>query len=609
MEPIYNAGGHERSRLSGKTPAALLTLVLVAAGAGAGAAAWTAVATGGASAPVLRAVTTWPTSRVGATAGASVPLPSGVQAGDLLLAQVSDQGPATQVMSPPSGWSPVPGGQNPTTATSDTSQLTTFYFYRLASAADAGSTATWSWGAEWPGSAIVADYSAVDPTQPFDGANVDSGTSRTARNGGVSTTAGGDTVTSWVASTAGRAFSLAAGPGQLEADETFQDRSAEWDAVQSTAGATGPYSWTMPRGSVQWVTGVIALRPVPAQQAPVITSAASTTFTIGEGSSFKVAASGLPVPALSEAGSLPAGVAFDGATGELGGTPAAGTAGAYRLTFTASNGVQPDAVQSFVLNVTASIGPTTSEHFSPNGNFDANGTYLPGVDGFNLADVSSSGMLPYLPSGVRALVYVGLCDGADANFIATVQPYVGQPSVFGFYLMDEPDPTGQYGPICTAANLKAESDWIHMNDPGAKTFIIMMNLSSSQSPNFSNGYNPGNTDLDLFGIDPYPCRTELSGCSYSMITKYVAAAEADGVPQGDIVPVFQAFGGGTWVDDGGGSYQLPTAAQEYAILSTWETVVPAPVFDYAYSWGSQRSDQSLAGSPSLQQVFATLNSQ
>ena len=73
------------------------------------------------------------------------------------------------------------------------------------------------------------------------------------------------------------------------------------------------------------------------------------------------------------------------------------------------------------------------------------------------------------------------------------------------------------------------------------------------------------------------------------------------------MPVYQAFGGGTWVDDGGGSYQLPTAAQEAHILSTWASLVPTPVFDYAYSWGSQRSDQSLNASSALQQVLLAHN--
>ena len=60
---------------------------------------------------------------------------------------------------------------------------------------------------------------------------------------------------------------------------------------------------------------------------------------VGNAGSFIVTASGFPAPALSESGTLPAGVTFNASTGVLSGTPAAGTDGTYNLTFTASNGV------------------------------------------------------------------------------------------------------------------------------------------------------------------------------------------------------------------------------------------------------------------------------
>jgi hypothetical protein len=249
-------------------------------------------------------------------------------------------------------------------------------------------------------------------------------------------------------------------------------------------------------------------------------------------------------------------------------------------------------------------GPRTSEHYTANGNFSGS-TYLPGTDGFNLADVGSNAQAAGLPAGVKGLAWVGSCDGATSAFDATIQGYVGDPQVFGFYLMDEPDPSS-----CPAANLKAESDFIHAEDPGTYTFIIEEDLSSSNHPTYQGGYNPANSDIDLYGLDPYPCRSENPAsepCAYSWLGLAVGAAESAGIPLADIVPVYQAFGGGTWVDDGGGSYQLPTAAQESEILSTWATVVPSPVFDYAYSWGSQHSDQPLSGSPALQQVILAHN--
>lgn len=242
-------------------------------------------------------------------------------------------------------------------------------------------------------------------------------------------------------------------------------------------------------------------------------------------------------------------------------------------------------------------------HLAANGNFDANGTYLPGKIGFNLADVSSVAALDSLPPGVKGLAWVGHCNGVDTEFLETVRPYLGHERLFGFNLMDDPDPTGRYAPACAADKLKAESDWIHANMASAKTFIVLMNLGSSRAPSFAGSYNPVNSHIDLFGISPYPCRTELPRCDFEMIGRFVAAAEAAGIARNAIVPVYQSFGGGSWVDDGGGRYRLPTAAEEQEIMARWDALVPHPAFDYAYSWGTQRGDSALEGSLELQTVF------
>lgn len=213
------------------------------------------------------------------------------------------------------------------------------------------------------------------------------------------------------------------------------------------------------------------------------------------------------------------------------------------------------------------------------------------------------GTLNSLPSGVMGLVWVGLCNGVDSTFTATIQPFIGNPRLFGFYLMDEPDPSGQYAPLCTVANLMAESDWIHANVPGGKTFIVMMNLGTPTSPTYANTYNSTNTHIDLFGLDPYPVRPQFTGgVDYSVIDAAVSAAEAAGIPVNIIVPVYQSFGGGGFT-----TYALPTSVQEQEILSTWRAVVPTPAFDYAYSWGPQAGDQSLSTTPGLQAIMLQHN--
>ncbi len=98
-------------------------------------------------------------------------------------------------------------------------------------------------------------------------------------------------------------------------------------------------------------------------QAPAIASAATATFSVGTAGAFTVTTSGVPAPALIQEGSLPTGVTFTdngNGTGTLAGTPAAGTAGSYALTFTATNVVGTSAAQAFVLTVTQPSPTLTS---------------------------------------------------------------------------------------------------------------------------------------------------------------------------------------------------------------------------------------------------------
>lgn len=196
--------------------------------------------------------------------------------------------------------------------------------------------------------------------------------------------------------------------------------------------------------------------------------------------------------------------------------------------------------------------PVTSLHYTANDNFGQSGQYLPGADGFNLADVKSyaKSELDSLPTGVRGL---GDCGGAPASFLSAVDAFAGDPKLFGFYIMDEPAPS-----TCPAANLLAEDNWIHAHVPGAQTFATLENLGRETSPTFAGSYTPRNSGLDLIGLDPYPVRSELRSPGYAEIAQYARQAEALGWPRSSIVPVYQTFGGGAYPDDDGGHWVLPT---------------------------------------------------
>jgi hypothetical protein len=89
-------------------------------------------------------------------------------------------------------------------------------------------------------------------------------------------------------------------------------------------------------------------------QPPHVTSLNYATFTKGVQGTFTVTTTGYPVPSLSfsPAGSLPAGVTFvdnHNGTATISGKPT--VSGTFSFWITASNGVSPEALQSFTLTV------------------------------------------------------------------------------------------------------------------------------------------------------------------------------------------------------------------------------------------------------------------
>ena len=122
-----------------------------------------------------------------------------------------------------------------------------------------------------------------------------------------------------------------------------------------TAGTAGTYPLTFSANNT-FFTGTQNFT-LTVNEAPAFVSANSTTFSTGSSNSFTVNATGYPTPSVSLAsGTPPSGVAYNISTGVLSGTPTEG--GTFALTFTASNGVSPNATQNFTLNVVGNAAPT-----------------------------------------------------------------------------------------------------------------------------------------------------------------------------------------------------------------------------------------------------------
>ncbi|HMF98824.1 MAG TPA: putative Ig domain-containing protein, partial [Vicinamibacterales bacterium] len=131
------------------------------------------------------------------------------------------------------------------------------------------------------------------------------------------------------------------------------------------AGSAGPYPlvFTASNGVATATQNFLLTVTAPSGGAPTITSANATTFVVGAPGTFTITTTGTAPVTITSTGTLPSGVTLtnngDG-TATLTGTPAAGSAGVYPLTVSASNS-SGTATQSFTLTVN---NPTTTPVFT-----------------------------------------------------------------------------------------------------------------------------------------------------------------------------------------------------------------------------------------------------
>ena len=144
--------------------------------------------------------------------------------------------------------------------------------------------------------------------------------------------------------------------GGLPAGVTFTDNgngTATLDGTP-TAGTGAVYSFQI-TASNGVATSAVQAFTLTVDEAPSITNASSTIFSVGSAGSFSVTTTGYPTAVLTlTAGTLPTGVNFTdngNGTATLSGTPAPGTGGVYPVTLRAANGVGLAASQQFTLTV------------------------------------------------------------------------------------------------------------------------------------------------------------------------------------------------------------------------------------------------------------------
>jgi type II secretory pathway pseudopilin PulG len=193
--------------------------------------------------------------------------------------------------------------------------------------------------------------------------------------------------------------------GTLPSGLTFNPATGALSGTPAT-GSGGVYPISITATSTSGTT--IQPFTLTVDEAPTITSPAATTFGVGTAGSFTVTATGYPAPTLSESGTLPAGISFNAASGALSGTPAAGTGGTYRITFTSTN-LAGTANQSFTLTVRQS--PAITSAATTTFTVGQAGAFTVTATGFPPPTITESGALP---TGVTFSSATGKLTGTPA---------------------------------------------------------------------------------------------------------------------------------------------------------------------------------------------------
>ncbi len=317
---------------------------------------------------------------VGTTAYATAQVPFLVVGGEYPLSTTSPQSGGTGTQYVWENWSDNGGIEHtitiPSTPVSYTANFGMQYYLTMAvNPPDGGNVSP---GSSWQDATAVVDISAsANPGFQFSNwtgstvANSNTSSTTITMSGPESVTANfleppsitSASSTTFTVGTAGTftvtttgyptVTTISDGSATLPNNLTFTNNGNGTATLSGTpaAGTGGVYKFT--------ITASNGVSPNASQsftlyvdQAPAITSASSTTFTVGVAGSFTVTTTGYPPPSIMESGGLPGGVGFvdnhDG-TGTLSGTPTSG--GVFSISFTASNGVGSNAVQAFTLTV------------------------------------------------------------------------------------------------------------------------------------------------------------------------------------------------------------------------------------------------------------------
>ena len=184
--------------------------------------------------------------------------------------------------------------------------------------------------------------------------------------------------------------------GSLPSGMTFKDNGDGTGTISGTpsSGSQGSYPVTLSATNSSGSTATLSLAiTVNAAAAPTITSGSVADFTLNQAGAVAVTTTGAPTPAITESGTLPDGLTFTdngNGTALLSGTPTA--TGTTNVTFTASNGISPDATQTFMVVVGQALAFTSAN--TATGTVGSSFTFTAKAGGYPAPDWGYSNLPP-----------------------------------------------------------------------------------------------------------------------------------------------------------------------------------------------------------------------
>jgi hypothetical protein len=418
---------------------------------------------------------------------------------------------------------------------------------------------------------------------------------------------------------------------------TFTDNGNGTATISGTAasGTEGVYTINLGANSVLG-SSASQVFTLTSGEIPVVTSASAATFVVGAPGSLQITASGLPAATYSESGTLPAGITFDTETGLLSGTPSVGSAGNYPLVITASNGVAPDATQSFALTVDQLPAITSADHHTftvgqsgtfsfastgfPNATFSETGALPAGLTFTN--NGGGSGTLSGTPTtgtgGTYSLTITadnGVSPAATQTFALTVQeaPAITSASSTTFTV-------GQAGSF-TLANTGFPTGTPHVTGtlPAGITFTDNHNGTATLGGTpaagtggtypltftISSGVSPNAVQSFTLTVDQAPAITSAASTSFTVGQSNSFTMLTTGFPTGALSETGVLPAGLTFTDNGDGTATIagtPTAAGVYDLtLAATNSVSPdaSQMFALTVNQGATTAVLTTAPDPSV----------